>query len=264
MRLDKDYTYLFHDIDRHGVRQNHTAGMLLNQFTHLTSFKPDTDYIYETLAERKNIEPWKSGTVYLKQCIYGKNGKHTGLFITSFVTETNLIEHFIEYEWWQNPNWKINQDPAEDEVRSCKVKVDPEFDQPYKVVVTMYKGVVKLQVLGIGEDSHPVDCMIDYSQSLMWCGTATGLEDQNGVLSQEFMCTYTGDMLLIHMQEASMTEEQIKDCFYDYDKFKSNKFDVRGDVVYISTNFYETTPLKARDYSGNGMHLLKYNKSWIG
>ena len=53
MKLHKEYTYLFHDIDRHGVRKNHTSPMLLNDFTSLVRFKPDLDLIFELLEERK-------------------------------------------------------------------------------------------------------------------------------------------------------------------------------------------------------------------
>ena len=91
MRLHKDYTYLFHDIDRHGVRQNHTHQMLVNDFTALIRFKPDLDNIYELLEDRKD-DPFYNTTVYVKQCIFGKNGKHCGLFLTTFIDETNLVK----------------------------------------------------------------------------------------------------------------------------------------------------------------------------
>ena len=262
MKLHKEYTYLFHDIDRHGVRKNHTSPMLLNDFTSLVRFKPDLDLIFELLEERK-LDPYFTPTVYVKQCIFGKNGKHTGLFLTSFIDETNIVKHFIEYEWWQNPNWENDPDPSKDEVKKAKVEVQPEYDGWYEVIVEKYHETVKVIVAGIGEDSASVDGMIDYSMSLMWCGSATGLQDADGKISQVFQCLFTGDISLLHMQEATMSSEQKKLCFGNYNAFKDEGFDCIGDVIFISTNFSETTPLKARDFSGNGMHLLKYNKEWI-
>ena len=179
MYLNRDHTYLFHDIDRHGVRKNHTSGMLLNDFTALIRFKPDLDHIYELLEERKD-DPFFNQTVYVKQCLFGKNGKHTGLFLTTFIDETNLVKHFIEYEWWQNPNWDNDPDPSKDEVKKATVPVQPEFDGWYDVVVKKYNDTVELEVIGIGKESTEVNGMIDYSLSLMWCGTATGLPDGEG------------------------------------------------------------------------------------
>jgi hypothetical protein len=262
MYLNRDHTYLFHDIDRHGVRKNHTSGMLLNDFTALIRFKPDLNHIYELLEERKD-DPFFNKTVYVKQCLFGKNGKHTGLFLTTFIDETNLVKHFIEYEWWQNPNWDNDPDPSKDEVKKATVPVQPEFDGWYDVVVKKYNDTVELEVIGIGKELTEVNGMIDYSLSLMWCGTATGLPDGEGEISQVFQCLYTGDLSLIHIQEATMSEDTIKLAFQNYPSFRDEGFDTVGDVIYISTNFEECTPLKARDYSGNGMHLLKYNKEWI-
>tara|TARA_R110001592_G_scaffold12579_7_gene59664 strand:+ start:506 stop:1297 length:792 start_codon:yes stop_codon:yes gene_type:complete len=262
MRLHKEYTYLFHDIDRHGVRINHTSGMLLNDFTALIRFKPDLDQIFELLEERKD-DPEYSSAVYVKQCLFGKNGKHTGLFLTTFIDETNLVKHFIEYEWWQNPNWAEDPDPSKDEVKKASVNVEPELDGWYDVCVTKYNNKVTVKVHSIGEDTVEVNGLIDYSKSLMWCGSATGLPDGKGEINQEFQCLFTGDVTMLHMQEATMSEDRIKLAFVDYPTLREKRFDVLGDVIYISTNFEETTALKARDYSGNGMHLLKYNKEWI-
>ena len=133
MRLHKEYTYLFHDIDRHGVRTNHTSQMLVNDFTALIRFKPDLDSIYELLEDRKE-DPFYNTTVYVKQCIFGKNGKHCGLFLTTFIDETNLVKHHLEYEWWENPNWDKDPDPSKDTVAKASLMVEHEFDGTYNVI----------------------------------------------------------------------------------------------------------------------------------
>ena len=148
-------------------------------------------------------------------------------------------------------------------VAKASLMVEPEFDGTYNVVIKKYNNEVTIDIPGIGTNSCAVNGMIDYTKALMWCGTATGLPNEDGETPQVFQCVYTGDISLLHIQEASMSENDIKLAFNDYEQFKDNGFDTKGDAIYISTNFEETTPLKARDYSGNGMHLLKYDYRWI-
>lgn len=261
MRVDKQKTYLFHDVDRHGTVKNPVSGMLVNEFTVMIRFKPDIDSINEVLNKRKNNPRFE--TVYHKTCVLGKNGKHTGIFFTSFINNEGKVIHSVEYEWWQNPNWEKNKNPEEDEVKSLKVFVDPTVDEYYDVVVTKYNGEIKLIVNG-KEEKEDYNCIIDYSMSLMWLGAANRLLDETDTYDEGFACVFEGDVSLLHVQEAPLMSFS-KDVFFnDYKQFKARGFNTKDDVIYISTDFSETTELKARDYSGNGLHPLVYSKEWIG
>lgn len=268
MRLDKDTTFLFHDIDRHGVQKNYPSGMLVNDFTLMMRIKPDLKEINKVIKRRRqNPDSHKHysmpGTVYHKQCIFGKNGKHTGLFFATFLDEKQNLVHSIEYEWWQNPNWEINQNEEEDEMKAVKIFIERSPDRYFDIIVKKYDNKFSLTVDGVTE-SLEYNNVIDYSQSLMWLGAANRLLDDTEFYDEGFTCLFTGDVTLLHMQEAPLGDDNIKLFFKNYDDFKKLGFKTVEDVVYISTNFAEVTSFKVRDYSGNGLHPLVYSKEWIG
>lgn len=261
MRVDKQKTYLFHDVDRHGTVKNPVSGMLVNEFTIMMRFTPDFNSINEVL-ERRKANP-KFDTVYHKTCVLGKNGKHTGIFYTSYINDIGETIHSVEYEWWQNPLWEKNQNQEEDEVKSLKIFVDPNVNSTFDVVVEKYNGKFILSVNGEKVEGE-YNCIIDYSMALMWLGAANRLLDDSDKYDEGFACVYEGDVSLLHMQESPMMSFKQDVFFEDYNKFKSYGFDTTQDVIYISTDFSETTELKARDFSGNGLHPLVYSKEWIG
>lgn len=262
MKLNKENSYLFYDIDRHGTIHNQASGMLVNEFTMMIRFKPDLTDIIDVLEKRKNHPSFKD-CVYHKQCIIGKNGKHQGLFFTSLIDSLGKIVHCIEYEWWQNPLWEKNKNSDDDVVQAIKFYVNPENDEYYDVVVIKDNEKVTLDVNGEKQEL-PYDCIIDYSMALMWLGAANRLLDDTDEFDEGFACVYTGDIHLLHVQESPLTDEQIKLFFDKFEEFIELKFNPKDNVIYISTNFSETTPYKVRDYSGNGLHPLLFNREWIG
>lgn len=261
MRVDKEKSYLFHDVDRHGTVKNPVKDMLVNEFTLMLRFTPDFDSINEVLNRRKDNP--KYDTVYHKTCVIGKNGKHTGIFFTSFIDQTGKTHHSVEYEWWQNPLWEKNQNPDEDEVKSLKVYVNIEENNTFDVTIEKYKGNFEMSVNG-KKVKENYNCIIDYSMSLMWLGAANRLLDDSDKYDEGFACVFEGDLKLLHLQESPMMSFKQDVFFNDYNKFKSYGFDTVGEKIFISTDFSETTELKARDYSGNGLHPLVYSKEWIG
>lgn len=261
MRLDTHKTFLFHDVDRHGTVKNPVSGMLVGDFTIMIRFSPDLNSIKEVLERRKDNP--KYDTVYHKTCVLGKNGKHTGVFFTSYINGVGELVHSVEYEWWQNPLWEKNQNPEEDEVKSLKIFVDPNTVSTFDVIVEKYKGKISMQVNDERvEDTY--DCVIDYSMSLMWLGAANRLLDDSDKYDEGFACVYTGDVSLLHVQQAPMMKFKQEVFFNDFDKFKNFGYDTIQDIIYISTDFSQTTELKARDFSGNGLHPLVYSREWIG
>lgn len=262
MRLDKEHSYIFHDIDRHGVFTNNVKSMFVNDFTLLARFEPDYEYINKVLEERKNNPKFKD-SVYNKQCIIGKNGKHIGLFFTSLIDDSGDIVYNVEYEWWQNPNIIGEQKPEEDECVAVRFWLGKEPIKTFDVVVEKYNGEFKVNLNG-ETISEPHTNIIDYSNSFVWVGAANRLLDDTDEYDHDFACVYTGDLLLLHNQEAKMFEKTKEIFFKDYKKFKDKGFKTKEDVVYVSTDFSEVTPYKVRDFSGNGTHPLLYNKEWIG
>ena len=261
MRLDLDNSYLFHDIDKHGTIINGSKQMLVNDTTMLVRFKPDLDHIDKII---KSIEDDPNfSTPYVKQCIVGKNGKHTGLFFTTFVNYQGNKVYSVEYEWWQNPNWEETKNPDLDEVKAVKVFVNPLETNSFDVVVNKRNGVIDLTVNG-EHQADTYDGIIDYSQSLMWLGVANKLTQDNTVPFDHFACLYVGDISLIHVQETPLTKEDTELFFKDFYEFLNLGIDVKENVVYVTTDFSQTTPYKVRDFSGNGLHPLLFNHEWIG
>lgn len=261
MRLDLENSYLFHDIDKHGTIINGSKQMLVNDTTMLVRFQPDLEHIDNIISSI--LEDPKFPTPYVKQCIIGKNGKHTGLFFTTFVNYEGDKVYSVEYEWWQNPKWEENKNPAEDEVKAVKVFVNPHTNPTFDVVVNKRNGMIGLLVNG-AYTADTYDCIIDYSQSLMWMGVANKLAQDYSVPFDHFACLYVGDISLVHVQESPLTNKEIDLFFNDFYEFLNLKIDVRKHKVYVTTNFSQTTPYKVRDFSGNGLHPLLFNHEWIG
>jgi hypothetical protein len=259
MRVDFDKTYLFHDIDRHGTVKNTISGLLVDDFTMMISFLPDWDSIDKVLERRKSNP--KYDVVYHQSCIIGKNGKHTGLFFTSHINQQGDTNHLIEYEWWQNPKWEQNRDSNEDEVQTLKIYIEKQ-DTPYEVIAEKYNDEYKIKI-GEQELTGKANCVIDYSKSMMWLGAANRLLDGSDQFDEGFARIFEGEINKLHIQKAPMMGYSKRLFFDDFDKFKSFGYNVEDDGVFISTDFSQTTALKARDFSGNGLHPMVYRKEWI-
>jgi hypothetical protein len=261
MRLEKDNVYLFHDVDKHGTIVNQTSGMFVEDFTLLTRVKPDFEHINSVLRYRQDSPDYPNA--YLKQCIVGKNGKHTGLFLTSFINYNGDIQHMFEYEWWQNPRWEETKDSSLDEVKNISILVDTELETSFDIVSSRIGNTLNLTV-NSQTIAGEIDCMIDYSQSLTWLGTANMLIPKGVEVDEDFVCIFTGEIELLHMQDTPLDKETIGLFFTDFYNFLNLKLDVRENTIYFTSNFSQTTPYKVRDFSGNGLHPLVFNHEWIG
>lgn len=261
MRLHKDNVYLFHDVDKHGTIVNQTSGMFVEDFTLLTRVEPDFQYINGVLKHRQESPDYPNA--YLKQCIVGKNGKHTGLFLTSFINDNGQVQHMFEYEWWQNPRWEETKDSSLDEVKSISISVNAENVKSFDIS-SVRVGTNIILTVNDEEVTGEIDCMIDYSQSLTWLGTANMLIPKGIEIDEDFVCIFTGDIKLLHMQDKPLSKEYIELFFTNFYSFLNLKLDVNDNIIYFTSNFSQTTPYKVRDFSGNGLHPLVFNHEWIG
>ena len=98
---------------------------------------------------------------------------------------------------------------------------------------------------------------------MMWLGAANRLLDSSDQYDEGFACIYEGERNKLHIQKAPLMGHSKRLFFDDFDKFKSFGYNVEDDGVFVSTDFSQTTALKARDFSGNGLHPMVYRKEWI-
>jgi hypothetical protein len=255
MRLNTEDTYIFYDIDKHGTIFNHSQMMFRRDFVLMTRIAPDLDSVDEVLARPE--------VGYHKQCVIGKNGKHTGLFFTSLINHAGETVHLVEYCWWQNPKGGDPRDESLDEEQSLKIYVTAEECRELDIVATRFDDTIVLTVNG-REIEGQVNNMIDYSTSHMWVGAANMLKFAKPDFDPHFACMYTGDISLMHIQEAPLPQKHIKTFFDNFWEFLDLKLDVKENCIYCTTNFQERTPYKVRDYSGNGFHPLLFSHDWIG
>lgn len=250
MKIDKNNTFLFHNVDRHGLIFNHVRDMIVGEFTLLIEFKPDIEHIREKLNTEPNYQ----------QCIVGKNGKHTGLFICAY--DIDGEPHLnLEYQWWQNPLWEQNQNPEEDEFKNVIVPIKVDVDSTYRVIVQKTKREISVEC-NLNKKSLEFDSIIDYSNSLMWLGAANRLNDTPDI-EDPYNNIFTGEILKMHLQEKSIEHEHIKLFFDDYNKFLDLKLDVKKNKVFFTSDFSNITPYKILDQSGNGNHPIIFRLEWL-
>lgn len=253
MFLSKDNTYLFHNIDRHGLIVNKVQDMLFWKFTLLVEIKPDFNYIKEKLKHVDNFQ----------QCIIGKNGKHTGLFLCAYIIDGS-IHCNLEYQWWELGGRVTNHAVTyvnEEVFKNIILPVHIEENSIFKIIVQKTAKEIVIESNG-NRVSESYGDFIDYTTALMWLGAANRLNDSLDA-EDPYNNIYQGDIFKLHLQDVPLREEYKKLFFNDYKKFLDLKLDIKKNKVYITTDFSEISPYKILDQSGNGNHPIIFRNEWI-
>ena len=253
MYFDKHNTYLFHNIDRHGLIINKVQDMMFWKFTMLVEIVPDLQHIKEKLKTEDNFQ----------QCIIGKNGKHTGLFLCAYVIDETI--HFnLEYQWWELGGRVANHAVTyvnEDVFKNLILPIHVEENSKFEVVVERTENEITVKANGNSQTSEYGD-LIDYSTALMWLGAANRLNDTLDA-EDPYNNIYVGEINKLHLQDKPLDPAYQAMFFNDYEKFLDLKLDVKRSKIYITTDFSEVSPYKILDQSGNGNHPVIYKDEWL-
>lgn len=241
MRVDRDNTYMFMKGNKNNLITNPPDDIYAKDFTLCVEFTPDIEDI------RKGIKD----NAYYVQGLMSKNGKHTGLFLTTNELPGGRILVKVNFEWWAHTDI-----PEVDKVQSCDVYFQEEvLSSPIKVIVK--KEGDNISVNANGEvTTNVIKNAIDYSLSYTWVGAAQRLFD-------DYENIYVGDISKFHLQEGILDEESIKNLWFNYDKFIEDVALDRTKVILFTSNFENYTPYKVEDHSYNYNHLIKFSKEWL-
>ena len=253
MRVDKETTYLFDPFNKYGIIKKPASKMFREDFTLALVIKPDYDLI-ETELKKEVIE--NEDTAYNNGCITGLNGKHLGVFLSSYFSQDNTLNHIIKFEWWETS-------PEGDIPKNISIRVDPADNERLHIYVTRYDGKY---TLSINNESISMEHgeLADYSVSWCWLGAANKLNVGKEDYDEKFASIFTGEIFRYHYQEEVLNEEELDDIFNAYEYFKLNNLKTKESRnIYISTDFKTYTPYKIKDYSDNGNHFIKLDKNWF-
>ena len=253
MYFDKHNTYLFHNIDRHGLIINKVQDMMFWKFTLLLEIKPDLNYIKEKLKTVGNFQ----------QCVIGKNGKHTGLFLCAYNIDGNI--HFnLEYQWWELGGRVTNHSVTyvnEEVFKTLILPIHVEEDSSFKISVIKTDKEITLNCNSNFKTEKYGD-LIDYSNALMWLGAANRLNDTLDA-EDPYNNIYVGEINKLHLQDKPLDKEYEKLFFNDFKKFLDLKLDVKKNKIYFTSDFSQVSPYKILDQSGNGNHPVIFKNDWL-
>ena len=258
MRLDYKKTLLVLNFDKHQILTNTSKELLVDNFTLLTTFSPDIKFINKEVAKLKKAHP--TTDAYVKMYVVAKSGQHQGLAFTAWQGDGDIV-YSVEYEWWEK-----REDG--DYVKEMKVFL-PEVKDKVNINAIVQKTKDKYifsvdnQQGFYEQKSLNYDTLIDYKDSLAWIGAANRLILDDERYEDVEARVYVGEISKIHIQGKDIKKEKIDLFFEDYLKFKEEGFKFKEDQIFFSTDFSEQTLHKVKDYSGNGLHLLVYNKHWV-
>lgn len=259
MRLDKDNTLLILNYDKHGLLTNNSQHLFRDDFTMLITFTPAAEYINQEIEKQKKENPDQDA--YLKMYIIARSGMHQGLAFSAWQGDGEIYYN-VEWEWWEKVDDK-------EDIRKIKIDLLNEYKQSTALSIKVLK-INGEYILDIKDNKniHKTESkefgeVIDYSYSLGWVGAANRLLLDDDRYPDTDAGMFTGDIEKLHIQKKPLDDTTTNEFFSNYTKFKKRKFDCKEDGIFVSTDFKEYTPHKIKDYSGNGLHLLKYVKHWV-
>jgi len=252
MRVDRDTTYIFDPFNKYGIIKKPASKMFRGDFTLALALKPEYDLIENELKSELLETP---DTAYNNGCITGLNGKHLGVFLSSYFSAGN-IKHDIKFEWWETTD-------TDDIPKNISINVNEILAERLNITVKRYNGKYTLRV-NDEEAELEHGTLTDYSVSWCWLGAANKLNIGKENYDEKFASIFTGEIYRYHYQEEPLDDEVLDDIFNAYDYFKSNELpNYKNKNIYISTDFKNYTPYKVRDYSNNGNHFVKLDKRWF-
>lgn len=253
MRVDKDTTYIFDPFNKYGIIKKPASKMFRGDFSLILAVKPDYIIVEKQLREELDKNP---DTAYNNGCITGLNGKHLGVFLSSYFNSDNEVQHDIKFEWWESTK-------DGDLPKNISINVNSILDRRLLIHLTRYNGEYTIDVNG-NKKSLPHKELSDYSVSWCWLGAANKLNIGKEDYDEKFASIFTGEIFRYHYQETPLDQETVDDIYDAYEYFKSNNLrDNIKENIYISTDFKTYTPYKIRDYSDNGNHFIKLDKNWF-
>ena len=258
MRLDYKKTLLVLNFDKHQILTNTSKELLVDNFTLLTTFSPDIKYINKQVAKIKKAHP--TTPAYVKMYVVAKSGQHQGLAFTAWQGDGDIV-YSVEYEWWEKTD--EGEFVKEMKVFLPEVKKDLNINTIIQKTDDKYIFSVDNQQGFYEQKSLEYNTLIDYKDSLAWIGAANRLILDDDRYDDVEARIYVGDISKIHIQGKDLSKDKINLFFEDYDKFKESDFDYKNDQIFFTTDFKEHTLHKVKDYSGNGLHLLVYNKHCV-
>lgn len=241
MRIDASNTYMFIKGNKNNLITNTPDDIYAKDFTLCVEFTPDIEDIKKGIKEN----------AYYVQGLMSKNGKHTGLFLTTNEMENEKILVKVNFEWWAHTDI-----PEVDKVQSCDVYFQEEvLNAPIKAVLKKQGDNIYINVNG-ETNTAVIENAIDYSLSYTWIGAAQRL-------FEDFENIFVGDISKFHLQEGILEDEHINNLWFNYDKFIDQVALDRSKTVIFTSNFENYTPYKVEDHSYNYNHLIQFSKEWL-
>lgn len=241
MRVDRDNTYMFIKGNKNNLITNPPDDIYEKDFTLCVEFTPDIEDIKKGIKDN----------AYYVQGLVSKNGKHTGLFLTTNEQPDGSILVKVNFEWWSHTDIK-----DVDKVQSCDIYLqEGVLYEPIRACVKKQGQNIKVIVNG-QENDAVIENAIDYSLSYTWIGAAQRL-------FPDFENIFVGDLSKMHLQEGVLDDELIDDLWDNYDKFVNDVAYDRSKIVIFTSNFENYTPYKVEDHSYNYNHLIQFSKEWL-
>lgn len=241
MNINKENTYLFLKGNKNGIIRNQPEDLFGDDFTILTKFTPDFEYIEEEVKTNP----------YHSMGIVSKNGKHMGLFFTSGFDNDGEWFFKISFEWWET-----TLNPDEDKVNAVDIFRKKEIIGKELEVAVWRKGNDLFIRVGDEVVMKQLGNLIDYQYSYTWVGAANRLyEDFNHI--------FTGDISFLHLQEGTLTREDQDLGFTKYDQFVDKISRDKEVNTIFTSDFSQSTFYKVKDDSVNYNHIIKFSKEWL-
>jgi len=241
MRIDASNTYMFIKGNKNNLITNTPDDIYAKNFTLCIEFTPDIEDIKKGIKEN----------AYYVQGLMSKNGKHTGLFLTTNEQPDGNTLVKVNFEWWAHTDI-----PEVDKVQSCDVYFQEDvLNSPIRAIVKKEGDDIFINVNGETNKASIKDA-IDYSLSYTWIGAAQRL-------FEDFENIYVGDISKFHLQEGHLEDELIDNLWNNYDKFVNEVALDRSKKIIFTSNFENYTPYKVEDNSYNYNHLIQFSKEWL-
>jgi hypothetical protein len=237
IELKGNNAYFIPPKNRYGLSTNETHDLTEHDFSILVNVKIAWD---DMTAE----SPTKEGG------IVAKNGKHCGLSAFKF----NDDRIYIKAQWW------VGSDTTEDEYQDIWFEV--ENNSEFMNIAMLHDSKTKtvtLMVDGKTTSATYTGKFIDYSDSWIWIGAHNSL-DSCAVEHRGFLF---GTIQHVSVYDSTISTEGVKTIY------TMNSNDVLKSTPTLQTaasfifNEENMTPYKVLDVSGNGNHMILFDKKWM-